>query len=96
MVYNVNLFSLVVYLILIILYTRRLGCLLGTVIVAAIAVGANVAACTPILAIAANRLALTNLQIFLRGILGGLFICLAIFLQVFTIYNASLGKYLLY
>ena len=58
-----------------------IGCLVGCVIMAALATGAALPACGPCLAIAQHKLSYNFLQTFLRGTGGGCLICLAIFIS---------------
>ena len=58
-----------------------LGCLAGTFVMAAMATGALLPACRGASLIATHKLEYTFFQTFLRGILGGCLICLAIFMS---------------
>jgi formate/nitrite transporter len=58
-----------------------LGCFVGAVLMAALATGAALPACSPCIAIAAHKLEMNFLQTFLRAVGAGTLICLAVFLS---------------
>lgn len=63
------------------LVTTYLGCLAGTIVVAALATAGALPCIQPCIAITEHKLCFTFMQTFARGIGGGSLICLAIFLS---------------
>lgn len=57
------------------------GCLIGTILMALLACGAQLPACHPAIMIAQHKLGFTALQTFLRAVGGGSLICLAVFMS---------------